>query len=289
MKGIKRGLPKFKKVIIIIAVVLAVLAIVAGSVYFVVRGNVKDGADGIGIKSIKLHGTDENGANVYTITLTDGTVYQFVAPQGRPGVNGTDGKDGETPHIGSNGNWFIGDVDTGVKAEGKDGMNGKNGKDGVLPEIGCVASGSGVFGYGSDGETCCIGYAQYYRTGTNSGYLNLSISLLNQTDASWFQYINLNCISDVIGVKLNQPSSLPNGRATGYWSPISTACDLSQASEYGATCVYDTHNYICLSRIYKTDTFQSGAWGLNFLAPYSPEDKWYTYTLTGIAVEETTV
>lgn len=30
-------------------------------------------------------------------------------------------KDGLTPYIGQNGNWFIGDVDTGVKAEGKDG------------------------------------------------------------------------------------------------------------------------------------------------------------------------
>lgn len=28
------------------------------------------------------------------------------------------GKDGITPHIGENGNWFIGDEDTGVKAQG---------------------------------------------------------------------------------------------------------------------------------------------------------------------------
>jgi hypothetical protein len=31
------------------------------------------------------------------------------------------GKDGITPHIGANGNWWIGETDTGVKAEGKDG------------------------------------------------------------------------------------------------------------------------------------------------------------------------
>ena len=32
-----------------------------------------------------------------------------------------DGDDGVTPHIGENGNWFIGETDTGVQAEGQDG------------------------------------------------------------------------------------------------------------------------------------------------------------------------
>lgn len=31
------------------------------------------------------------------------------------------GQDGTTPHIGENGNWFLGDEDTGVKAQGADG------------------------------------------------------------------------------------------------------------------------------------------------------------------------
>lgn len=41
---------------------------------------------------------------------------------GRDGVDGKDGKngaDGTTPHIGENGNWFIGDTDTGVPAKGE--------------------------------------------------------------------------------------------------------------------------------------------------------------------------
>lgn len=50
---------------------------------------------------------------------------------GVDGKDGIDGKDGETPYIGENGNWFIGEVDTGVKAEGKDGVDGIDGKDGV--------------------------------------------------------------------------------------------------------------------------------------------------------------
>ncbi len=33
----------------------------------------------------------------------------------------------QTPYIGSNGNWFIGDTDTGVRAEGRDGQDGEDG------------------------------------------------------------------------------------------------------------------------------------------------------------------
>ncbi len=46
---------------------------------------------------------------------------------------------GETPYIGENGNWWIGDTDTGVKAaatDGKDGKDGADGKDGLTPYIG---------------------------------------------------------------------------------------------------------------------------------------------------------
>lgn len=35
-------------------------------------------------------------------------------------LNGEDGKDGITPHIGANGNWFIGDTDTGMPSRGAD-------------------------------------------------------------------------------------------------------------------------------------------------------------------------
>ncbi len=35
---------------------------------------------------------------------------------GEKGFDGKDGKDGQTPHIGSNGNWWLGDQDTGVLA-----------------------------------------------------------------------------------------------------------------------------------------------------------------------------
>ena len=85
---------------------------------------------------------------------------------GKDGVNGVDGKDGETPHIGENGNWFIGETDTGVKAagqDGADGADGANGQDGqpgtklyrhsiVAENIGSTGSSVTFVIYSSDSE-----------------------------------------------------------------------------------------------------------------------------------------
>ena len=49
---------------------------------------------------------------------------------GTNGQNGSDGADGNTPFIGENGNWWIGDIDTGVKAAGIDGTDGDKGDKG---------------------------------------------------------------------------------------------------------------------------------------------------------------
>ena len=56
-----------------------------------------------------------------------------------PPQAGADGKDGITPTIGENGNWYLGDTDTGKPSRGTTGTNGKDGtagKDGITPTIG---------------------------------------------------------------------------------------------------------------------------------------------------------
>ena len=56
-----------------------------------------------------------------------------VKAQGTPGQNGRDGQNGTngvTPRIGENGNWWVGDTDLGVKAQGNSGQNGRDGRDG---------------------------------------------------------------------------------------------------------------------------------------------------------------
>ncbi|MCL2847785.1 MAG: hypothetical protein FWE13_03435 [Firmicutes bacterium] len=62
-----------------------------------------------------------------------------TGPQGPPGTNGSDGQvgpqgpagdNGLTPYIGSNGNWWIGDTDTGIVAQGEQGPMGPIGPQG---------------------------------------------------------------------------------------------------------------------------------------------------------------
>ena len=60
---------------------------------------------------------------------------------GKDGINGkdgADGKNGKAPFIGENGNWWICEIDTGIKVagtDGKDGINGIDGADGKQIEI----------------------------------------------------------------------------------------------------------------------------------------------------------
>ena len=84
------------------------------------------GDDGVGIKSVTqtTTSTADSGENVVTVELTDGSSSQFKV---RNGSKGSSGKDGDTPYIGSNGNWWIGSVDTGVKAQGRPGKDGSSG------------------------------------------------------------------------------------------------------------------------------------------------------------------
>lgn len=53
------------------------------------------GKDGTGIESIAYKGEDEDGGNVYTVLLTDGTSYDITAPQGAKGDRGDKGDKGE--------------------------------------------------------------------------------------------------------------------------------------------------------------------------------------------------
>lgn len=52
------------------------------------------GRDGIGIKDIKFKETIEEG-NIYTITLTNETTYEFIASKGKQGIEGQQGPRGE--------------------------------------------------------------------------------------------------------------------------------------------------------------------------------------------------
>ena len=61
---------------------------------------------------------------------------------GQPGRDGKNGTNGESPRIGENGNWWVGNTDLGVKAQGapgqkgQDGQPGRDGQNGTTPRIG---------------------------------------------------------------------------------------------------------------------------------------------------------
>lgn len=84
--------------------------------------------------------TGAQGPKGDPFTYDDFTPEQLAALKGEkgedgsPGKDGTPGTDGITPHIGDNGNWFIGSTDTGKPsrgAPGQDGAPGSPGKDGT--------------------------------------------------------------------------------------------------------------------------------------------------------------
>lgn len=62
---------------------------------------------------------------------------RYTVPEGGGGATGPAGKDGITPTIGANGNWYLGDTDTQKPSRGEkgaDGAAGKDGSDGYSPE-----------------------------------------------------------------------------------------------------------------------------------------------------------
>lgn len=95
----------------------------------------KDGADGhtpaiTAEKSGKVTTIKADGATIATISDgTDGTNGADGAP-GKDGSPGAAGKDGTTPTIGENGNWYLGDTDTGKPSRGAAGAKGADGADG---------------------------------------------------------------------------------------------------------------------------------------------------------------
>ena len=101
--------------------------------------NGKDGANGktpefrVNENTLQWRYTgDEIWLNLYDLSALKGLDGKDGADgkDGTNGQNGSDGADGNTPFIGGNGNWWIGDIDTGVKAAGIDGTDGDKGDKG---------------------------------------------------------------------------------------------------------------------------------------------------------------
>lgn len=82
-----------------------------------------------------------NASGHLILTLTDGTTLDAGVAKGAQGSKGDpgakgdtgpSGADGVTPHIGDNGNWYLGSTDTGKPSRGATGAQGSAGDPGIV-------------------------------------------------------------------------------------------------------------------------------------------------------------
>lgn len=107
--------------------------------------------------------------------------------QGKDGVDGADGKDGkdgQTPFVGENGNWWIGSIDTGVRAAANDGRDGVDGKDGLDGKDG-VDGKDGI--NGKDGVNGKDAITPQFLFDAQTGYLQVSYD----NRLSWSMLVNI--------------------------------------------------------------------------------------------------
>ena len=110
------------------------------------------GADGVGIQSIQLKAEADTG-NTYTIILTDGNTYDFVAPAGPKGETGADGEQGPQGETGPQGP----QGETGPQGpqgeKGETGETGPRGPQGEKGETGDTGDAGPQGPQGEKGET----------------------------------------------------------------------------------------------------------------------------------------
>lgn len=114
------------------------------------------------INGVELNGDklleDLNIKQTYTaddISFADGETFQQKFNNGElKGQDGVSGADGITPHIGDNGNWFIGETDTNKPSQGTNGVNGNDGVGVTKSEVN--TSGELVITY-SNGDSTNLG------------------------------------------------------------------------------------------------------------------------------------
>ena len=114
------------------------------------------------INGVELNGDksleDLNIRQTYTaddISFIDGETFQQKFNNGElKGQDGVSGTNGITPHIGDNGNWFIGETDTNKPSQGTNGLNGNDGVGITKSEVN--TSGELVITY-SNGDSTNLG------------------------------------------------------------------------------------------------------------------------------------
>lgn len=129
-----------------------------------------DGKDGMSAYELWKQMVEQGKADWPKDQTTQGDFFMYL--KGKDGTNGT------TPHVGTNGNWYIGSTDTGVAAQGEKGDKGDkgdDGQDGLMPYVGSNGNwwlgdtDTKVPARGKDGETPVIKDGNWWIGGTDTG------------------------------------------------------------------------------------------------------------------------
>ena len=84
--------------------------------------------------------THSNKGTLDLLSVSNGKLQYNGSDVGLKGADGTDGKDGITPTIGANGNWYLDTTDTGKPSRGEKGDKGDPGSDANVTKDNVVAA-----------------------------------------------------------------------------------------------------------------------------------------------------
>ena len=188
------------------------------------------------------------------------------------GTSGKNGKNGLTPNIGTNGNWWIGDTDTGVKATSiiLGGADGNNGANGLTPNIGTNGNwwigntDTGVKASGIDGQNGATPIIGVKKDTDGRWYWTQKIG---ETDATW--------IFDEDGNKIEVNKNNEDATITGSFPTIGINQDGNWTIDYGdgAEEILDTTGNPVRAQGDKGDSGDSG----NTIFQNITQDNKYVY------------
>ena len=162
----------------------------------------------------------------YYLDLTNADLYGAKSKSGwglplsLKGKPGTPGANGQTPRIGENGNWFVGDTDLGVKAQGTPGANGQTPRIGENGNWFVGDIDLGVKAKGADGVSPHIGENGHWFVGST----DLGVRAQRTQEQSAGQGAQGNSGSNVV---------LPHIGPNGHWFVGTTDTGVKAQGEQG--------------------------------------------------------
>ena len=121
--------------------------------------------------------TPANKATLDKLSDSNGKLQYNGSDVGLKGDKGADGKDGITPHIGANGNWYLDTTDTGKPSRGEKGDKGDPGSDAAVTKDNVVAA----LGYTPEAVSAQVSTGSNITLADNTEYRLADVTTLTLT------------------------------------------------------------------------------------------------------------